>query len=153
MSRQASLPFALGSSTSKDAADDMADHAKSIARKMWMWIVLRGDHGATADEVAEALGLQQNTCTPRMLALKCSGLITQPAGKPTRMTRRRRQAHVWMAQQHRDFDAYYDEPKSDAPSKRAFTRAFDELRSRHLAQEFSEGTCEVLAWIRKRHGF
>lgn len=68
MLTQASLPHS-GSRTSRAAADSMRSRAPSIQERVYRYIALQGETGATEEEIEEALHLNGNTCRPRVWQL------------------------------------------------------------------------------------
>lgn len=111
-----SLPYARGSETSRAAAQ--STEGRTFARRIWRLYVDMGCKGFTADELVHFIIVQlgvktkQSTITARLVALKYSGLIVRPDGKPTRITSSSRKAAVWVANPNLDFDTAYQEPPS-----------------------------------------
>lgn len=85
-------PFAAGSDTSKAAAAAIEPAAKTYRAVVLAYLRGRGVHGATCDEVEQAIGLIHQTASARIRELAQAGLIFE-AGK--RATRTGRAAVVW----------------------------------------------------------
>jgi hypothetical protein len=75
-------PFASGSETSRAAAISNYPRSGSQRHRVLLTIA-RGQHGATADEIAEEMGVGLNSVRPRIVELREGGWI-----KDTRMTRK-----------------------------------------------------------------
>ena len=82
-----------GTQTSKDAAADIRAHAHTLRAKVLAYVASRGDDGATAQEIENALGMSGNTVRPRLVELREHGAIT--ASMFTRVTTSGRRAVVW----------------------------------------------------------
>ena len=58
------LPFVKGSDTSRAAADSMRKHAPTLRQRVYDYIVSKGEHGATDDEIASELNLRHQMASP-----------------------------------------------------------------------------------------
>jgi hypothetical protein len=96
-STRAHLPgfYASAPETSRDAATSVADAAVSRRGAATAYIASRGRHGATADEVADALGWERYSSRPRLAELNKAGAIID-SGDRREGVSGRRQA-VWIA--------------------------------------------------------
>ena len=70
MTTQPTLPYVKGSETSQAAAESMEPHAPTIRHRVFRYILSRGDHGATDDEIEGALGLKHQTASARRRELE-----------------------------------------------------------------------------------
>ena len=90
-----SAPFQPHSPTSKDAAKEIRPHLGRLQRKVYDYIVARGQHGATDCELEYFLGLIGSTVRPRRVELQRAELIRDSGMK--RLTQSGRKAVVWIA--------------------------------------------------------
>lgn len=88
-------PFVRGSSTSEAAADSMTNASGKIRRQVLEHIVALGPHGATCDEIEDALDLRHQTASARVRELALLSRILDSGRK--RPTRSGRNAVVWVA--------------------------------------------------------
>lgn len=93
--RQAMLPFAAGSATSRQAAVAARDGAGTIRARVLAYFVGRGATGATDEEAQLALRLKPQTETPRRGELV--KLLTLRDSGRRRRTSSGRWATVWAA--------------------------------------------------------
>ena len=91
---QGSLPFVIGSDTSKAAAISMLETAKTDAAKIWRLIAWSGSHGMTDDEIEVSLGMRHQTASARRRGLVIKGLVADSGLR--RRTRSGRKAAVWI---------------------------------------------------------
>ena len=83
-----SLPYVKGSETSKAAAESMIDHAPSVRRRIWEFLLQQGGCGATDDEIEVALGLSHQPASARRNALvRDGGAAPANFRRPTRSGR------------------------------------------------------------------
>ena len=82
-----------GTQTSKDAAADIRAHAHTLRARVLAYIASRGEDGATAQEIENALGMNGSTVRPRLVELREHGTIA--ASMFTRLTTSGRRAVVW----------------------------------------------------------
>lgn len=87
------LPFARGSDTSRDAAEDAGTHAAQDRGRILAFIGQRGTLGATADEILAALRFAHQTAASRVSDLKREGLIVDTGQR--RRTRAGNKAAVY----------------------------------------------------------
>jgi hypothetical protein len=89
------LPFSDGD-TSKQAAEQMREPARSIRAKVLLYIESCGDMGSTCDEAEQVLGLTHQTCSARFHELKSNRFnLIRDSGK-RRKTRGGRNAVVYV---------------------------------------------------------
>lgn len=81
--------------TSHAAADSIRHVSGELRQRVLRHILTQRNHGATADEIQQALGLLPQTVTPRCFELRKMGLIERTA--VTRPTISGRQAYVYQA--------------------------------------------------------
>jgi hypothetical protein len=87
-------PPAVNVRTSLAAADAIRPCADVLRQKVLAYITEQGSHGATDEEVQDALGMGGNTQRPRRRELFQSGkIMLKPEMRPTRSGR---QANVWV---------------------------------------------------------
>ena len=92
-----SLPFARGSQTSRDAAEQAKPNAATQRARVLKLVRESGwsdDPGLTDEQIQERLGLSGNTQRPRRMELVTMGLI-KDSGR-TRKTKSGREAVVWV---------------------------------------------------------
>ncbi len=70
-------------STSEDAADAITVNLAKRRLDVLRWFVARGEHGGTADELAEAFSLVHNATSPRVTELVAQLLLEKTATKRT----------------------------------------------------------------------
>jgi len=88
-------PFQQHSFTSKQAADQIQESAKTLRAKLFRFIKSRGEYGCTDEEAQTSLPMLPSTQRPRRVELSNLGLI-QKNGQ-TRKTKSNRNAAVWIA--------------------------------------------------------
>ncbi len=91
-------PHVRGSETSWNAARLMDEKLNAWQDRVYRLIWVRGDRGATDEELIDALKASPSTIRPRRVELREKGLIVD-SGK-TRATRSGRKAVVWIAKQN-----------------------------------------------------
>lgn len=91
-------PHVRGSETSYDAARQMDDKLNAWQDRVYRLIWVRGDRGATDEELIDALKASPSTVRPRRVELREKGLIVD--SRKTRKTRSGRNAVVWVAKQN-----------------------------------------------------
>ena len=85
--------------TAFEAAEHVADAAKSRERLARVLIRNRGSYGATADEVAQALGwIPHYAARPRLSGMKALGEIVDSGVRRTGLSGRRQAA--WITPEH-----------------------------------------------------
>jgi hypothetical protein len=82
-------------STSIAAAASMADHAPRLRDRVLHFLTLRGDRGATGEEIAAELSLRMSSATARVNELVHAQLVRDSGH--TRENSSRRRATVWVA--------------------------------------------------------
>src|SRR5262245_12590037 len=88
-----------GSDTSIDAADSLDESLLSVLRaRIFALIDVRGDHGATCDEVEVVLGLRHQTASARVRELSLGGFIFDTGKR--RPTRSGRGARIYRSQRN-----------------------------------------------------
>ena len=87
------LPFQKHSDTSREAAESMKPHVRSLKDTVYVTLV-HAKHGMTAEEICTATGLKGDTVRPRIVELVREDRIIV-AGK--RKTKSGRNADVWVA--------------------------------------------------------
>ena len=86
--------YVRGSDTSSDAADSLEESTLSRLRaQIFALIDVRGERGATCDEVEVVLGLRHQTASARIRELALGGLIIDTGKR--RPTRSNRQARIY----------------------------------------------------------
>ena len=80
--------------TSVDALESVREIASGIRARVMSFIKDRGDHGATDQEIQDALGLGAQTQTPSRRNLAKRGEVVDSGEK--RLTRSGRKAIVWI---------------------------------------------------------
>ncbi len=91
-----------GTATSIAAARALAPRVGTIRERVYQYILNEGVHGATADEVEDALKMSGNTVRPRILELRKSEHLFD--SQLTRPTKSGQQAVVWSAMTERIHD-------------------------------------------------
>jgi hypothetical protein len=86
-------PYQSHSSTSQAAAEAILPKAGTLRRKVLDYLVGRGVHGATDEEIQGGLQMGANTERPRRIEL-VNALLVRDSGT-TRPTRSGKQAVVW----------------------------------------------------------
>jgi len=81
-------------SISNEAFESIAD-VSLLQRKVLEFVVDRGPHGATCDEVEQDLGLLHQTASARVSELYGKGYLQD--SQRTRLTRSGRKAIVWLS--------------------------------------------------------
>lgn len=71
--------------TSREAASRIAGHTSRIREAIFLWLKTQGSHGATRQEISDALGLSGDTVRPRLIEL--SGTAKWAKGLPVRIQR------------------------------------------------------------------
>lgn len=94
MHDQMTLPYVVGSDTSRAAAEAEAEKAMSDVKKILELFELRGSYGLTDQEIEKALGLRQSTASARRRGLVLSGRVVDSKGY--RPTRSGNKATVWL---------------------------------------------------------
>jgi predicted ArsR family transcriptional regulator len=84
-----------GTATSAAAAESMRSSAATIAQRIHDFLLTRGEAGATADQIEQALGLSGNTVRPRLVEMREDGRVVD--SRLIRRTRAGRAAKVWQA--------------------------------------------------------
>jgi len=90
-----SVAYVKGSDTSRAAAESMEAIAPTLRHKVYHHILSKGAHGATDDEVVQALGLAHRTITARRRELEREGAVYRTEQR--RPTSSGRTAGVYMA--------------------------------------------------------
>ena len=90
-----SLPYAKGSETSKAAAEKARPRSGTQRDRIYVHILVSGDHGSTDEEGQEATGISPNAYRPRRGELAERGLIHRNG--QTRPTASGAEADVWVA--------------------------------------------------------
>lgn len=90
-----SLPFVLGSETSKEAANAARPDAATQRDRVLAAIRAAGSAGLTDEQIANQLAMNPSTGRPRRIELVQGGQV-RDSGR-TRETRSGRQAVVWTA--------------------------------------------------------
>lgn len=100
MDRYPDIPGArLGSpETAFDAAEDVAEAAKTREKLARAWIRSQMKFGSTADETAEALGWERYSARPRLSTLRSRGEIVD-SGQRRKGVSGKNQA-VWVAPEY-----------------------------------------------------
>lgn len=88
-------PFQPGSATSEAAAVAAMESAPTRREEVYEFLKSRGEHGATDDEIQQALGYPRSSVGARRNELMNEGLIIDSGD--TRATRYGRQATIWLA--------------------------------------------------------
>lgn len=83
------------SETSKAAAIAIESMAVTLRGEVYRFLLSRGEHGATDDEMQRFMYMNPSTQRPRRIELVEKGLV-KDSGE-TRPTRSRRAAAVWIA--------------------------------------------------------
>lgn len=86
-------PSQRHSATSIDAAEAIVPLAGRLRRRVYEWLVSRGETGGTDEEIQDALDMPSSTERPRRVELVRAGLVID-SGR-TRPTRSGRNAVVW----------------------------------------------------------
>lgn len=94
MHDQLTLPYVVGSDTSRAAAEAEAEKAMSDVKKILELFQLRGSYGLTDQEIEKSLGLRQSTASARRRGLVLSGKVVNSGGY--RPTRSGNKAAVWV---------------------------------------------------------
>lgn len=94
MHDQLTLPYVVGSDTSRAAAEAEAEKAMSDVKKILELFQLRGSYGLTDQEIEKSLGLRQSTASARRRGLVLSGKVVNSGGY--RPTRSGNKAAVWL---------------------------------------------------------
>jgi hypothetical protein len=94
MAREFSAPHQRGSATSEAAAVAIEPRSGTLRRMVLDHLRQCGAHGATDDEMQQALEMNPSTQRPRRVELVDSGLVKETSR--TRRTRSGRQAAVWV---------------------------------------------------------
>ena len=85
--------FAVGSDTSRAAAESVSEVKGWMRRRVWKALNRRGDRGATDEELQRALRMNPSTERPRRVELVESELVIDSGRR--RPTRSGRMAVVW----------------------------------------------------------
>jgi transcription initiation factor IIE alpha subunit len=80
--------------TSLEAARSYAEHASTDSTRVLRVIRFLGDHGATDDEIEQALGMPHQTASARRRDLVIAGMVVDSGLR--RRTRSGRNAKVWI---------------------------------------------------------
>tara|TARA_Y100000004_G_C8600091_1_gene280196 strand:+ start:130 stop:465 length:336 start_codon:yes stop_codon:yes gene_type:complete len=94
-SLEETAPFQRHSFTSKQAADQIQESAKTLRAKLFRFIKSRGQYGCTDEEAQTSLPMLPSTQRPRRVELANLGLIKKNG--QTRKTKSNRNAAVWIA--------------------------------------------------------
>lgn len=86
------MPPSVPVDTSREAARSMTDSADAIRRRVYRFIAESGEHGATNEEIQDALKLAGDTVRPRVWELMGVGSVVDSGAR--RKTRSGRQARV-----------------------------------------------------------
>lgn len=86
-------PGAKVDGTSRDAADEMAEHATTLRDQVWQLVKLSG--GITADEAADRLSVSVLAVRPRFSELRVMGMIEQTGERRRNVSGMT--ANVWRA--------------------------------------------------------
>lgn len=89
-------PFVAGSDTSEQAAESVKETAASVRNRILKFIEIRGEEGATCDEVERFLGLKHQTASARIAELHHKFRRIVDSGQ-RRKTRSGRNAAVYVA--------------------------------------------------------
>jgi hypothetical protein len=95
---QWSLPYVSGSETSEEAAESMIPIAGTIRRKALDYIRSQGGHGSITEQMGIAIGLKDQTASPRVVELAQAGFILKT--RRTRKTTSGRRAAVYVTPEH-----------------------------------------------------
>ena len=87
-------PYVRGSETSRAAAERIAPNANTLRAAVYAFLVRCERHGATDEEVCDALGMGGSTERPRRVELVDGGFVVDSGRQ--RQTRSGRRAVVWM---------------------------------------------------------
>lgn len=96
--RDLPLPYQRNSETSRMAAESSRPRAPTDRAAILEYLLAQGEHGATNEEISEALRIKLQTVCPRMLELRGDVQVVK-AGR-RRATRSGSMAEVWI---HRRF--------------------------------------------------
>lgn len=88
-------PYEQSSETSRQAAESIADSVTELARRVLNYITMRGDTGATNDEIEVALDMAHQTASARTRELVLKSRVR--ASGLRRRTRSGCEAAVWVA--------------------------------------------------------
>ena len=87
-------PYAVGSDTSQEAAAEIVALTPTLRAKVLLHVLGQGEHGATCDEVEQALGLSHQTASARVHELAQLGDLVDSGHR--RKTRSNRNAAVYV---------------------------------------------------------
>jgi len=88
-------PYAPDSDTSKAAAEYITPFTSTLRAKVYAKIFVSGAYGATADELAHALGIVRNSAAPRCTELQEMKLI-RDSGRRRKVLGQRVASVVWI---------------------------------------------------------
>ena len=103
------LPYVLGSETSRLAADSMKDHAQTDRHRVYLFLLERGEHGATDDEIEVALNMTHQSASARRRQLESKFGAVVGTGE-RRKTRSGRTAQIYVAVPNTDISAAKGRP-------------------------------------------
>lgn len=92
--RDLPLPYQRDSETSRLAAESSRPRAPTDRATILEYLLAQGAHGATNEEISDALGIKLQTVCPRMLELRQAD---QAVSAGRRKTRSGRDAEVWVS--------------------------------------------------------
>jgi hypothetical protein len=99
MERQTHLfdppPSQRHSETSQEAAEAIEPTVAGLRGRVLTFLLARGEHGATDEEIQVALEMNPSTERPRRVELWYAGLIVNSS--ETRLTSSGRRASIWVA--------------------------------------------------------
>ena len=88
------VPYIKGSATSAAAADAIEGVRRGQETRVYQYLLRRGTHGATDEEIARDCGLNPSSARPRRIRLLEGGMIC--ASAQTRKTSAGRNAVVFL---------------------------------------------------------
>lgn len=88
-------PAQAHSRTSAAAAEGIRTGSARLRQQVYDWLLARGSHGATDEEMQDGIPMAASTQRPRRGELQKAGLVRDSGD--TRSTRSGRKAVVWLA--------------------------------------------------------
>lgn len=111
-----SLPYVVGSDTSKEAAASMTGSAQVVRVRVFKHIKSQGVRGSTDNEIEHALGLRHQSASARRRELVQRGMVYDSGQR--RRTDSGRKAAVWVAAPQHEWEARAAEvAQADATEK------------------------------------
>lgn len=135
-----SLPYVVGSDTSKEAAESVVASAQAVRVRVFKHIEAQGGQGSTDNEIEHALGLRHQSASARRRELVQRGMVYDSGAR--RRTDSGRKAAVWVAAPQHEWE--------DRASEVAAAEATEKLRKaiRDRAKALSPNQCqEVLDFM------